>query len=365
MEEWHMKPIKFNLQVDGKIIRSFDELKSNFNIDDVYDLYNKRILQKWLRLQNELAMAEALDQVPTENPKIAIETILTLFGYDAKEMQTEIYAHLYSQTHRKEVARSIVEKKSHYEIIAKHHKNYLFLKQALHHFKIVHNFHEVQGFDNLTAHYEDEMLTSKFIEEVQRMIKHSLHMNQNRASSSIYDRSKNGSTTSAQWTEEPMTSIEHSYSAIQSTVNEIGTNYLELLRLDLITFCSEFFEENPIVIMACLMHPEIRDLIMDNSQIKPVLRELFDELEESKTMINLLPYCKHYEGDTEGMWKYLGDPDKQYLVLYISPGQSRVGEQLNLREEYNYLQVNGQYLILNGLTFKSASDEQSIVYLEV
>lgn len=360
-----MKPIKFNLQVDGKIIRSIDELKSNFNIDDVYDLFNKRILQKWLRLQNELTIAEALDQVTMENPKFAIETILTLFGYDAKEMQTEIYAHLYSQAYRKEVASSILEHKSHSEIIAKHHKNYLFLKQALHHFKVLHNFHEVQGFNNLTARYEDEMLTSKFVEEVQRMAKYSLDVNQNRFDSPMYDQSKIHSYTSAQWIEEPINSIEHSYSAIQATIKEIKTNYLELLKLDLSTFFYEFFEENPIVIMTCLTHPEIRTLISDHPKMQADLEKLFEEIEGSENIVHLLPYCKYYEGDTEGMWKYLGDPEKRYLVLYISPGQSRVGEQLNLKEEYNYLQVNGKFLILNGLTFKSASDEQSIVYLEV
>ncbi|WP_270657721.1 hypothetical protein [Aeromonas sp. Y293-4] len=42
------KTIKFNLIVDGKPIRNLDELRENFNIEDVLAFYRNGLLSRWL-----------------------------------------------------------------------------------------------------------------------------------------------------------------------------------------------------------------------------------------------------------------------------------------------------------------------------
>ncbi|WP_426273726.1 hypothetical protein [Exiguobacterium sp. R-17] len=348
-----MKPIKFNLLLDGKIVRSLDEMKDNFNIDDIYDLFNKRILQKWLRLQNEVSIAEELELITTVDPKIAIERILAAFGYDPGKMQTEIYAHLYGRTYREEVAVAISENKSHAEMIEDYHKNYLYLKEALHNFGLIKD-QDTKGF-----RFDDEEKTFEYLEGVREIVS---------VLSKISDAKKSrgefGNEQSSRLLPEQgkLSTNDHSYGAIKATIDEIGAHHLELLKLDISNFFDEFIDENPIVIMSCLMNVEIREMMLANERIRSLLRKSCDY----HAMIHKLePYLQFYEGDTEGMWKYLGSTDKKYLVLNITLGKSRVGEQSDLKKDFGHREVNGNYLVLSGLTFKSASATQAIHYLEV
>ena len=42
------KTIKFNLMIDEQPVRDIKGLQENFCIDDILDLYQNRLLQKWL-----------------------------------------------------------------------------------------------------------------------------------------------------------------------------------------------------------------------------------------------------------------------------------------------------------------------------
>lgn len=374
-----MKAIKFNLLLDGKIIRSLDEVKYNFNIDDIYDLYNKRILHKWLRLQNEHKIADQLDLIDTDDSKVAIEAIISLFGYDPSEIQSEIYAYLYGQAYREEIAVSISENRLYTKVIGDYHKNYLYLKEALHNFKLV-KYEEIIGYNledeepietGFNHRFEDTGKISEYLVGVDELVENSSTFNK-RLSSYNNDTEKTEiekeiSTTFKQLDCSISMGLsnqhgDYLYGAIKATVDEIGANYLELLRLDIFNFFTEFIHESPIVIMSCLMNPEIRKLMLENEIIATALSKSYN----NSTMIeNLEPYLQHYQGDTEGMWKYLGNTDKKYLVLNMTVGKSRVGEQSDLKKDFGHPEINGNYLILSGLTFKSASTGQSVYYLEV
>lgn len=359
-----MKAIKFNLLLDGKIIRSLDEVKDNFNIDDIYDLYNKRILHKWLRLQNEHAIADELDLVDMNDPKLAIEMILSLFGYEPSQMQTEVYAHIYDLTRRDEVEKSHDENKLYTMVIEDYHKNYFYLKKALHGFGLV------KDKDDIGYSFRHEELEGAYLEGVEEIATFSSMIEKKLSSFNLINRKdirekqdEFSQVRHSYLSGDALTSNrDYSYGAIKATVDEIGANYLELLRLDIFNFFNEFIHESPIVIMSCLMNPEIRKLMLENEIIATTLSKSYNH----STMIdNLEPYLQRHQGDTEGMWKYLGNTDKKYLVLNMTVGKSRVGEQSDLKKDFGHPEINGNYLILSGLTFKSASTGQSVYYLEV
>ncbi|MBQ4468530.1 MAG: hypothetical protein II917_00105 [Synergistaceae bacterium] len=43
-----MAKIKFNLNFGGEHIRTLDDLRDNFSIEDILDVYNNGLLVKWL-----------------------------------------------------------------------------------------------------------------------------------------------------------------------------------------------------------------------------------------------------------------------------------------------------------------------------
>lgn len=69
-----MLKIKFNLNFGGEQIRTLDDLRENFSIEDVLDVYNNGLLVKWLDVRNyknELEKVKAIQAtdargIPTE-----------------------------------------------------------------------------------------------------------------------------------------------------------------------------------------------------------------------------------------------------------------------------------------------------------
>lgn len=59
------KQIKFNLIVDGHGIRSIDELKENFNINDVMEHYENGTLLRWLEVREYNEYADKIRQIDT------------------------------------------------------------------------------------------------------------------------------------------------------------------------------------------------------------------------------------------------------------------------------------------------------------
>lgn len=357
-----MKPIKFNLILDGKIIRSLDELMDNFNIDDIYDLFKKRILQKWLKLQNENTIVERLDSIDDEDAKVVLEKILSTFGYDSTKMDLEIFSHLYGRAHQKEVATSIADKKSYSEIIDKYHMNYLSLKEVLRDLKIAPESSVVTS----------EPMKNPLIEwNPNKKVESSGSLSALRLALGSIEK-KHFKTTTEEEEEEKVEKVEDTLSRpinasskfgeIKAIINEISDNYLELFHLDLPQFFAEFMKENPIVVMTCIMNNRIREILLADSIVQSHLENAYNDKD---TINRLKPYLKSYTGNTDGMWKYLGDAEKRYLVVNVSVGAARVGEQMNLKNDFGYRAINGKYLILEGLMFKSSTNNQTILYLEV
>jgi len=423
-----MKPIKFNLVMDGKIIRSLDDLEENFNIDDVYDLFKKRILQKWLRLQNENSIVEKLDNINDDNTKVTLEKILHAFGYETTGIDSGIFSHIYGQAYREEVAAAIAEKKSYSEIVDRHYVNYINLKRTLKNTKFVQTQEqdsEISSFLEIPdsesellgepgslfyriaqqllkkesqkssdASRKDENIIGilavtraftrngmksvenlsyeMFISQLQELKNYnqafgdrsSLYKSQRKAIEeqymSILDDEKGTKivTNKVSKPDYDGSTIEE----IKAIIDEISNNYIDLFHLDFYRFFVDFVKDNPIIIMTCLMNERIRKILLDDQNIQSHLENYHND----KATINLLkPYMKSYAGDTDGMWKYLGDKEKKYLVLSISAGAARVGEQKDLKNDFDYRAINGKYLILEGLMFKSSSSNQTILYLEV
>ncbi|MCU7940964.1 MAG: hypothetical protein KZQ68_16940, partial [gamma proteobacterium symbiont of Bathyaustriella thionipta] len=71
-----------------------------------------------------------------------------------------------------------------------------------------------------------------------------------------------------------------------------------------------------------------------------------------------------FEGKTDGYWKDLEVADTKVMVLSI-PNSTYIRNANNPKEELSAKDVNGKFLILDGLVYKSNTADSSIVYMEV
>lgn len=75
-----MKQVKFNLYVDAVKIRTIDELKEHFNIDDLLEWYNNGVLQKWLAVRHYDAFLSAVEAIQYEDQVELATKLIAAFG---------------------------------------------------------------------------------------------------------------------------------------------------------------------------------------------------------------------------------------------------------------------------------------------
>jgi len=291
------KVIKFNLIVDGKSIRTLTDLRDNFNVDDVYELYQSGVLKKWLDVRGyteEAVAVEVLSEIKDENAFDVIPKLVKVF-IEIDENNLNKYAQssyatvlkLFNENRLKEAQENGFQKKS---MIQKYHMSYQNIKKGL------------------KAH------------------------------------SKN-------------------FNYVKSYLQEIEKEYLELFRLDYRHFYEEYKDEELMVMLLALANPSLRDVLLEDSEIRERLDVFY--YNEAEMLQKTGSHLQTYSGSTDGLWKYLGEKEKKFMVIYIDEGSCSVGEERAKNTDYYAEKINGKFLIFDGLLFKSNYAYYGVAYMEV
>lgn len=86
------KTIKFNLNCDGKPIRTIGELQENFNIEDVLNYYRNGLLSRWLEVREYNDYLEKVQKIPpqSDSENIIME-LLKIFQIEYEDDYIERY----------------------------------------------------------------------------------------------------------------------------------------------------------------------------------------------------------------------------------------------------------------------------------
>lgn len=311
------KTIKFNLILDGKPVRTIGELQENFCIDDILEFYQKGLLQKWLKVRGYEDYLKKVEAI-SEKKSVIIEIIKI---FDIEKSEKEIKEAVYSLEYWDERKRKLEE----------WHNKDLKIK------KIISDYHN--GYLELKA----------------KILEYKCDM--------------------------PFMKI---------TAKEIFDKYFEIFQIDFKYFFNEFKESSPLIIYATLMNNNIRYLFLNEpdiqdeltesytlnklSQVKELIYSKFDiyskkdipEYDENNSIekVQKLVRLHIFTGETEGYWKDLEITGTKVIVLSIPDG-TFVRNANKPLEEFSSTDVNGNFLILDGLCYKSNNGRARIIYMEV
>jgi len=125
------KTIKFNLKLDNNSVRDIKGLQENFCIDDILEVYENGLLQKWLKVrgyENYLEKVNSIDK----NKSIIIQLIKI---FDIKEDENKIKEAIYSlefeESRKKELKEFEKSKDNLKKIINDYHQGYEELINAI------------------------------------------------------------------------------------------------------------------------------------------------------------------------------------------------------------------------------------------
>lgn len=79
------KTIKFNLILDGNPVRNIDDLKNNFSIEDILDIFNKGLLQKWLSVRDYNEYLDKVNSIEVDNNINQIKELIKIFGVECDD----------------------------------------------------------------------------------------------------------------------------------------------------------------------------------------------------------------------------------------------------------------------------------------
>lgn len=323
------KTIKFNLMLDGKPIRTIEELEENFCINDVLEFYQKGLLQKWLKVRG---FDEHLKKVEAISEKIsAIIELIKIFEIEISEKEIKEAVYSLEFWEERKVELEEWNKKDHNikEIIADYHNGYDVLKVDI-----------LQNKEDMPF--------------------------------------------------------------MKSAAKEIFDKYYKIFEIDACYFFRKFEDTSPLIIYAILMNRYLRDMFLKNDDILEELsifelNELKDESayeDKDESAYEDLDYnsltllagatfpkgsisintfvgklqseilVRRYVGKTEEYWKDLEVAKTKVMVLSI-PERTFVRSANKPKEELSASDVNGKFLILDGLLYKSNNPQSPIVYMEV
>jgi len=100
--------------------------------------------------------------------------------------------------------------------------------------------------------------------------------------------------------------------------------------------------------------------IKDDETINNLEEKKEKALELIKESVGLI----EFKGATDAYWKDLETADVKVIILSI-PNNTFIRSANDLKQELSAKKINGSFLILDGLAYKSNIDTESIVYMKV
>ena len=368
------KTIKFNLILDEKPIRDIKGLQENFVIEDVLEFYQKGLLQKWLKVRGFDKYLKKVETIKKDEPVII--KLIEIFEIEKseKEIKEAVYSLEFWKERKIELEEWTKKDTKIKQIIADYHNGYNvllakikdnkedmpFMKSAAKEindkykeiFKIDYpfffaNFKEDVPLINLAILMNHDLrkyyLTNQNIrkELINKHVKKSFGLLKGSKYEKIYKKNTNNI-----WKlvcNEPIIVTElsnnsnvgidierHNYISKVNAKNAIGKTFSKL-------YFNSFSPSDAV------KYVKISSIPDSNKNIKEI---------------------KKFNGTTDGYWKDLEVAKTKVMVLSIPDG-TFIRNANKPKEELSAKDVNGEFLILDGLLYKSNVDYEPISYMEV
>lgn len=327
------KTIKFNLICDNKPVRTIEDLQENFSIEDVLKYYNNGLLKRWLAVRGykaELEKVEAMEE--TDALKIIKELIL-IFNIEADPEKVEQGVYMLNFRKEEEELLSIYNerKENRDTIIADYRTGYDQLKA------------------NIIEHPNDIAEIKASIWEMTTNYEWAFEMDHRKLFYELLDVSPLAI----------MCLLMNPYSRKYYLPIEIDTAESESLQDDAGTV-----EQTSVAKRATEFSAESRWDIDDDIDKRNMYKKICDMCKASVLKKELGSYVKTFHGITDGYWKDLEPKGRYYMILSMEAGDFVRSAGLT-GGDLSQTDVKNNFLIVDGIDYKSNSESHELLYMEV
>lgn len=157
---------------------------------------------------------------------------------------------------------------------------------------------------------------------------------------------------------------------IKAYIREIENRYFGLFQLNHLDMYYTLINHAPLAVFAIMMNEKLRKYFIKSDNCSASTIEIYEDITGlvANNRFQLKEYLgtelKIFKGDTQAYWKDLEPPSRKCLILGMANG-NYVRSSGVFGEELTSKDVNGQYLILDGIDYKSNNSTHEFLYMEV
>lgn len=332
------KTIKFNLVCDGYPVRTIEDLQEHFSIEDILGYYENGLLDRWLDVRGYQTEREEVKKIQEIDSLGIVKKLIRIFDIetDEKMIEENIYMLAYRDEQlaiAEEYDRRVMVKddlvKEYYhgyvnsiKNILENNSNMAVVKSAI---KIIDDNYR-QLFD-----MDYRLLFEIFYSRAPMAIFVMLMFEHMREKYLTYDLTEIGVKDQLLEGKEPVWELTRFYNKLELSIDiDKETNYIKTIRTE--------------------MYKRLTAMIRTQNNEK--LKNIFGD--------NL----RSCSSKTAPYEKVLEESGKRYMVLKIG-ANDKVHSYGVRDQELFFGDVNGKFIILDGLAYMSDDDKTAVYYLEV
>lgn len=299
------KTIKFNLICDGTAVRTTEDLRNHFSVEDVLEYYNSGLLVRWLTVRQYENELKKVKEISAEEPVEIIKALAEIFDVEKDEgkLAEDTYIVEYREKRRKEVQSLETAEFEVEQVVERYHKGYQELIDTI-----------VDNKDNMPK-------IKAAVAEIDRSYFRLFRLNHRNLLNLLVNSA-------------PM--------AVFAMLMNQNMRKCYMLTEEEENGTKEVSEDKKV------MNRKIAMLLADYVKLKEILGD----------------NIKEFSGKTDSYWKDIEPKGKRYMILRIENGNYVRESGINGgdKEEKD---INNKFLIFDGIDYKSNMATAKLLYMEV
>ncbi|MBR1750415.1 MAG: hypothetical protein IJ740_05950 [Ruminococcus sp.] len=318
------KTVKFNLICDGNPIRTVDDLRDNFSIEDVLAYYDSKLLHRWLNVRGYTDLFDKVQEIRSDDPMEIIKTLIALFDVEADEKKVEESVYILQYKKEREELLSLYNdfETNANAVIADHQTGYTQLVD-----RIVDNADDIAVIKAAIT----EMINNYYwlLEKDHRNLFYKLYY---KAPMAVFVMLTHEETRKFYLPQMVPVTKDDEIAEVVETTTDIAKEYDD---------------------------PEMTQLM---AYKKAVYKRVCGLISSAESILgdNLLSFA----GVTDGYWKDIETKDKKYMIIDMKPG-NYVRSAGKAGQEFGYNDVANGFIIIDGIDYKSNNADHKLLYMEV
>lgn len=303
------KTIKFNLVCDNHQIRTLEDLRNHFSIEDILQYYRDKVLEKWLCVRGYHEELEAVKKITSDSPYEIIKELVSIFGVETNNDRIEYSTSIITYREQRVLAEQKRKEKSSDSDA-----------QYLAYFK------------------KYEQLTNFILE--------------NPANKHV----------------------------IQAAIKEIEEQYAWIFEHDYRNFFYKVYKASPLAVLCLLMNPFTRKFYIFDGEVPTddsdlVTRDVKEMYTWIKGSFSNDSFLKNISEDViitnkETGHRFIGLTENKCMVIRLKQPRSYKSEcaiscSANNEDFLTSEEVNGKFLIIDGLQFQNEHIANTLYYIEI